>query len=308
MEVIDGTAVQANGTAPAAPVCVMAGPSAPDLVIAAVIWVGADVAVAEHVLASPHSRPFAYVQDHQISVVALATVEASASQKVDDVANQEVHLHVGSHGLVVVCPEALRPVLSEVVSKVSGNAEDGLLAVLLALADQATAAIQHLSEEADQLDKGTIGLASGNLRRTIAMLRRRLFALQQLWAAHSLMCAMDGVLAEALDEAAAQRRLRQAGGIFEASSSAAARVYALLGDTFTRQATLISERLTLVTVIFLPLTVISSFFGMNFGWMVDHIGSATSFVLLGIVLPLVVAAVTLAAARMLSGRSGRRRS
>ena len=76
----------------------------------------------------------------------------------------------------------------------------------------------------------------------------------------------------------------------------------MLGDTLTRQATLINERLTLVTVIFLPLTVISSFFGMNFGWMVDHIGSAASFVLLGIVLPLVVAAATWVGARMLSGR------
>ena len=199
-------------------------------------------------------------------------------------------------------PEPLRPVLGEVVSEVRGNAEDGLLAVLLALADRATTAIQDLSEQADRLDQGRIGLASGNLRRTIAALRRRLFALQQLWAAHSLMCGSDGTLAEALHEASAQHRLRQAGRTFEANSAAAARAYALLGDTLTRQATLINERLTLVTVIFLPLTVISSFFGMNFGWMVDHIGSATSFILLGIVLPLVVAAATWVGARTLGGR------
>ena len=302
MEVIDGTAVPANGTAPAAPVCVMVGPSAPGRVIAAVIWVGADAAVAEHVQASPHRRPFAYVQDHRISVVVLATVATSASHEAEDLASQEVQLHVGPQGLVVVCPEPLRPALGEVVSEVRGGAEDGLLAVLLALADRATAAMQDLSEEADRLDRGRIGLASSHLRRTIAALRRQLFALQQLWAAHSLMCGSDGILAEALHGAAEQRRLRQAGGIFEASSAAAARAYALLGDTLTRQATLINERLTLVTVIFLPLTVISSFFGMNFGWMVDRIGSVASFVLLGIVLPLVVAAVTWVGARMLSGR------
>jgi Mg2+ and Co2+ transporter CorA len=302
VEVIDGTAVQANGTAPAAAVCVMVGPSAPERVIAAVIWVGADADAAEHALASPHRRPFAYVQDHRISVVALATVEAPASQEVEDLASQEVQLHVGTHGLVVVCPDPLRPLLSEVVSGVNGSAEDGLLAVLLALADRATAAIQNLSEEADRLDQGRIGLASGNLRRTIATLRRQLFALQQLWAAHSLMCATDSILAEALDEASEQRRLRQAGGIFEATSAAAERAYALLGDTLNRQATLINERLTLVTVIFLPLTVISSFFGMNFGWMVDHIGSAGFFILFGIVLPLVAAAATWVGARMLSRR------
>jgi magnesium transporter len=264
--------------------------------------VGADAAVAEHALASPHRRPFAYVQDNRISVVALATVETSAGREADDFASQEVHLHVGPHGLVVVCSEPLRPALADVASKVRGGAEDGLLAVLLALADRATGAIQDLSEQADRLDQGKIGLASGDVRRTIAALRRRLFALQQLWAAHSLLCAADGVLAEALVEPAEQRRLRQAGRTFEASSAAAARAYALLGDTLTQHATLINERLTLVTVIFLPLTVISSFFGMNFGWMVDHIGSAASFVLLGVVLPVAVVTVTWVSARMLRGR------
>ena len=76
----------------------------------------------------------------------------------------------------------------------------------------------------------------------------------------------------------------------------------MLGDTLSRQAAVINERLTLVTVVFLPLTVISSFFGMNFAWMVDHIGSAADFVVLGIVLPVAVAAVTLLGVRMFSGR------
>jgi len=302
VEIIDATAVQTDRIAPAAPVCVIVGPSEPQRAITAAIWVGADADAAEHLLASPHRRPSAYAQDHRISVVALATAEDSAGYRMDDLANQEVHLHAGRHGLVVMCPEPLRPVIRNLVSKMDGGPQDGLLAVLLALADQATAAIQDLSEEADRLDRGKTGLASGNLRRSIALLRRRLFGLQQLWAAHSLMCATDGILAEAVDDPAAQRRLRQTSGTFEASSAAAARAYALLGDTLTRQATLINERLTLVTVIFLPLTVVSSFFGMNFGWLVDHIGSATSFLIMGIVLPLILAAISWVAARMLNTR------
>ena len=45
------------------------------------------------------------------------------------------------------------------------------------------------------------------------------------------------------------------------------------------------NRLTLVSIIFLPLTFITGFFGMNFNWMIENIGSAFAFVLLGVILP-----------------------
>lgn len=43
-----------------------------------------------------------------------------------------------------------------------------------------------------------------------------------------------------------------------------------------------SYRLTIVATIFLPLTFITGFFGMNFGWMVDEVDSAAAFWLLGV--------------------------
>jgi hypothetical protein len=45
------------------------------------------------------------------------------------------------------------------------------------------------------------------------------------------------------------------------------------------------SRLTLVSLIFLPLTAISGFFGMNFNWMINHIESKNAFLAFGIVLP-----------------------
>jgi magnesium transporter len=41
-------------------------------------------------------------------------------------------------------------------------------------------------------------------------------------------------------------------------------------------------RLTIVATIFLPLTFLTGFFGMNFGWMVAHVDSAAAFWLLGL--------------------------
>jgi magnesium transporter len=52
-----------------------------------------------------------------------------------------------------------------------------------------------------------------------------------------------------------------------------------------------SERLSLIATIFLPLTAVASFFGMNFAWMVDGIDTAGWFFGLGVGLPLLTLAI-----------------
>ena len=59
-----------------------------------------------------------------------------------------------------------------------------------------------------------------------------------------------------------------------------------------RQAQIIN-RLTLISAIFLPLTFLTGFFGMNFQWMIDHISSLRVFLTLGIGLFLATLVVTL---------------
>jgi len=49
---------------------------------------------------------------------------------------------------------------------------------------------------------------------------------------------------------------------------------------------------SLVAPIFVPLTFITGFFGMNFGWMVDHIDTPVAFWLLGFVVPIAAGALS----------------
>jgi len=44
----------------------------------------------------------------------------------------------------------------------------------------------------------------------------------------------------------------------------------------------VTERLTLIATIFFPLTVLTGFFGMNFGWMVRHVNTAAAFAVYGV--------------------------
>jgi Mg2+ and Co2+ transporter CorA len=70
-------------------------------------------------------------------------------------------------------------------------------------------------------------------------------------------------------------------------------------EIFQRYATVLAERqgeqinrLTLVTIIFLPITFLTGFFGMNFTWMINGLGSPAAFFLLGILLPTISVLLT----------------
>src|SRR5262245_43609570 len=53
------------------------------------------------------------------------------------------------------------------------------------------------------------------------------------------------------------------------------------------------NRLTLVSLVFLPITFMTGFFGMNFNWMIDTLGSPGAFFCLGVLLPMACVLATL---------------
>ena len=54
------------------------------------------------------------------------------------------------------------------------------------------------------------------------------------------------------------------------------------------------NRLTLVSLLFLPVTAVTGFFGMNFNWMIGALGSPAAFLVLGLLLPAAMVIITVA--------------
>ena len=166
--------------------------------------------------------------------------------------------------------------------------------VLDAMLDSASDALEEVEEGLDSLTASLVGGGARNLPRArlqtpvarLAAMRRWVRAEQAVFQRVGLdIGALSGFddpeerYLDRLDEEA-DRLL----GSIDAASSA-------LGMVLDLQ---LNERAYLVSVvatIFVPLTFVTGFFGMNFGWMVDQIDSQIAFWLLGIAVPAAIAAL-----------------
>ena len=130
-------------------------------------------------------------------------------------------------------------------------------------------------------------------------MRSELFRLQQIVVPQRDMLARGGDLLEnlpGLERDVARHPFRDVHDDLVVTANEIDYLRELLSETLNVLINQMAGRLTIVATIFLPLTFVTGFFGMNFGWLVDHISSAESFLILGVggmILPLIVAAVLL---------------
>ena len=95
---------------------------------------------------------------------------------------------------------------------------------------------------------------------------------------------LDGFAAD--DEEQYFDRLEAKADRLAASIDAAADAMGMLLDLLLNER---AYQVSVVATIFVPLTFVTGFFGMNFGWMVQHIDSPLAFWLLGMAVPIAMA-------------------
>jgi Mg2+ and Co2+ transporter CorA len=276
------------------PFCVMARPTDRGLIEAATASLGLTDDTPRD---EPHGHlhPRAHVEGEHVFVLAFT---------LEGLEPVPVQLLAAKGGLLVIAEDAALDVVRTEVPRVESDGRVALASVLVGLGRATGAALDDLTDEVRDIAARAMGFTSSPERSELTEMRAGLFTAQQLCAAHESLLGPDEDLVRSLPKTAL-RPLRQARAAFADAEATAARLYALAGDVLDQQSALVNERLTLVATVFLPLSVSTSFFGMNFGWMTDRIGTAWSFFALGVVFPLVVTVGTVLLMRRVTERRSR---
>jgi magnesium transporter len=178
-------------------------------------------------------------------------------------------------------PPAEESVVGRVLSALATSFDD--------LVDPFDEQVERLENQASDVEDGLV--EPGPLRREILSSRARL--LRSLRIVRRQRNYIDGATEELDDLPGLQQsqhhELRDVAGqmirVADSVDDALDRLAAaldLLTSSVANRMNAIMERLTVVATIFLPLTVVTGFFGQNFKWMVDHIDTAAAFFVFGI--------------------------
>jgi magnesium transporter len=217
----------------------------------------------------------------------------------------EIHLHISGGYLFTVrrtrCPEL--DALHEALVPEGAQVEEYIVyRVLDALTDALYPVIDHLEERIDALeeavfqatDRGQLS-AIYRLKQEVLMIQRR-FASQrdQFGAASEAILQLPGLTTSS------RPYLRDVGDHLAQVTSELYRqtddLGALTSTYFNANSARLNRvvtRLTILATFFLVWTLVTSFFGQNFGWLVRHINSLEAFLIydgIGIVIPTIIAA------------------
>ncbi len=211
----------------------------------------------------------------------------------------EVHLHISGGYLFTVHRETCDEldVLHDELRAQGSEAEDYILyRVLDGLTDALYPVVDHLEGRIDSLEAAVLGDTDKRqlgeiyrLKQEVQLLQRRLVPQRDQFAA-----ATEAVVALPGLTHGAREYLRDIGDHLAQIASELFRqtddLSALTSTYFNanqNRLNALATRLTVLATFFLIWTLVTSFFGQNFRWLVGHVESQSAFLIFGVLGPLV---------------------
>ena len=218
----------------------------------------------------------------------------------------EVHLHISGSFLFTVRRSRCAGLdgLRATLARGDAEAEEYIVyRVLDALTDALFPVVEHLETRIDALEEAVLRDTDRRqladiyrLKQEVQQLQRRLVPQRDQFGA-----AVEAILALPGLTRGPREYLRDIGDHLAQVTGELYRqtddLGALTSTYFNANANRLNRlaaRLTVLATFFLIWTLVTSFFGQNFGWLVDHIDTLEAFLIyeaLGLVLPTVIAAV-----------------
>jgi magnesium transporter len=200
----------------------------------------------------------------------------------------EVHIHISGQVVLTVTRTVL-PQLERVREQVRGDdvacSEGELLYRMLdAIVDSLTDGLEQIARRLDAFERTIFTRPRASDRDQMAILRRQLAGLRRtLLTQHQVFAhVLARVMAASTETDDARSYMSDVADHLESALDDTAAGGDALESMLQTYSNEVQERLTVVATIFLPLTVLTGFFGMNFNWMINHLGSAAAFFGLGI--------------------------
>jgi magnesium transporter len=203
----------------------------------------------------------------------------------------EVHMHL-SRGRVITVHREPCTAFEPVKTMHAHSDQEVVYRILDTLSESVLTALRQIEAEVTRLEDAAFGRPSERDRRMIVEMRGRLFRLLQVIVPQRDMLDMGADAIErvlGIGAGQAHHPFQDVRDDLVLAVNLVAYCRELLAEalnvhlqsTSNRLAT-IATRLTVLASIWVPLTLVTGFFGQNFGWMVDHIDSLASFLIFGI--------------------------
>lgn len=221
----------------------------------------------------------------------------------DDGKLQELHVYVLQHALITVRREDIPEITSlhdrDMVVTEHTTVPALLSRVLSTLIGTFAGALEQVDDALTELEQSILDSPAPSQLQDLMALRRRVNRFRRaVDPARDLVGAGRFVVVDTLEDLSddTRRHLRDLaidlayiGDQLEAERDRLQGVMDVYMNELNNRQNKIMKQLAAVSTIFLPLTFLTGYFGMNFGWMIREVRSPAAFLALGLGLPLLAA-------------------